>query len=75
MRRTPTADFVEPIDEFPVIDPRLLACLEKAFPAKLPGPDTTEREDLYHAGERNVIRRLHEIMEHQHDGAVPHPTQ
>lgn len=53
------------IDQCPVLSDGFLAWLEQRFPRKPPAPDTTERADLYHAGERNVVAVLREVQKHQ----------
>ena len=55
----------EPIEELPPITPRLLEVLERVFPDRPATPQTTQRHDVYHAGQRSVIEFLRKAREDQ----------
>tara|TARA_R100000808_G_scaffold4669_2_gene14921 strand:- start:11689 stop:11877 length:189 start_codon:yes stop_codon:yes gene_type:complete len=55
------------IYEIPEIPKALLDALRDQFPVNLPSPSTTEREDLYHAGEQAVLEYLEWLIEKQQE--------
>lgn len=55
----------EPIEELPPITPRLLEVLSRVYPERPASPLTSERDDLYHAGQRSVIEFLRRAQEDQ----------
>ena len=42
----------EPIEELPPIGKAFLKVMERVFPIRSPEPSTTQREDLYYAGQQ-----------------------
>lgn len=63
----------EPIEELPPITPRMLDVLTRVFPDRPATPETSERHDLYHAGQRSVIEFLRKAQADQIERANDGP--
>jgi hypothetical protein len=57
----------EPIEELPPIGKAFLKVMERVFPIRSPEPSTTQREDLYYAGQQSVLAFLRKAMQDQID--------
>ena len=55
------------INEFPPIDKAILEALKELFPNVSPPLNWSEKEVWYKAGQRSVIRFLHEIIKEQEE--------
>ena len=59
-----------PLSDFPTVTKQLLDALQKHFPIRLPRPGSSERDDLYFAGQRSVVEFLEQIQEFQASNAL-----
>jgi hypothetical protein len=62
-------DLDDPADGIHLIHESLIALLEARFPVRLPTPGSTERDDVYAAGQRDVVRYLIDTREYQQEQA------
>lgn len=54
-------------DGFPPISAQLIRELSRVYPHRPPLPDSTERDDVYHAGQRSVVVFLKQQRKRQQE--------
>ena len=57
----------EPIETFPSFPPRIIDALDEVYPNRPPSPSTTERADIYHAGQHSVVEFLRRVLADQQE--------